>query len=280
MPNYFFFILLIIVSSLLFVYTIYKTKEKYIIAHFLVMSGLAFVLEYFVLIIGNGYKYYPNFIENAFYDSLLGSLVSQAVAIPIAATVIAAFRLNFLHMLAITAGFIAIETYFIHIEIYEQFWWETYFTAVLLPIYFLFGKFWLLLLQNVKHTIVHYTTLYFMTLTLNSVILFFLVLLLKTHELQVGWYDNPYRDHIAANSIYIIILSAIFSILILKKVRWYVYFIVLIGYNIIDHLMVWNGMLELANWWNVFYFSLLNLTDLLMVYFLNEYLKFKYFLFD
>jgi hypothetical protein len=276
-PNYFLFILLTICSALVFVFTIYKTKQKYIIAHFLVMSGLAFVLEYFVLILGNGYEYHPDFIDNSFYDSLLGSLVSQAVAIPIAATVIAAFGLRIIAIIAISLAFVGIEMYFIHLGIYEQYWWKTEYTGILLPLYFLFGKFWLIVLQNVRNKLVQFPTLYFMTLTINSIILFFLVLLLKTHQLNVNWYDNPARDHIAANSIYIIILSAVFTLLIVIRVRWYWYFIVLVSFNIIDHIMLWNGILHIADWWHIFYFSILNIVDLIMIYLLNHYITFKYF---
>jgi hypothetical protein len=279
MPNSFWFIFLTLLSLIAFLFAIVKTKEKYMIAHFLVMSGLAFVLEYFVLILGKGYEYHPNFIDDSFYDSLLGSLISQAVAIPIAATIIAVFRFNILSIVAISIAFMGIETFFLYIDIYEQMWWKTIYTGLLLPFYFLFGKLWLILLQNVRSKAIQFSTLYFMGLSINSVILFFLVLVFKTHQLKVGWFDNPHRDHIAANSIYIIILTAIFTLVIVKKLRWYIIALIFAIYIIVDHVMLWTGVLDIASWWNVYYFSLLNVLVLLMIYFLNDYLRYKYFTF-
>jgi hypothetical protein len=277
LSNSIIFYVLSLIAMIIFIITLRSKRKPYLIAVFFMMAGLAFVLEYFVLILGDGYVYYPQFISHDFYDSLLGSLVSQAIVIPVAATVVAAYNLRLKSMILISVLFMGIETMFIYLNLYEQKWWKTIYTGLLLPFYFLFAKKWLYLLQQRNRKWVQYVSLYFMTLSFNSVILFFLVLIFKTHQLEIGWFEEAARDHIAINTIYIIVLTAIFTIIIFKEIRWYWTSIILLMFFLLDHLLIHLGILMLANWWSVFYFTLLNLLDLMIIYFINQYICFKYY---
>jgi hypothetical protein len=270
MPNSFWFYLLIAISVFVFLFAFFKARQPYMFATFFVMSGLAFVLEYFVLIIGDGYQYYPEFIDNSFYDSLLGSLVSQALIIPVAAIVIAVFRMHILAIIIISIAFMLVESFFIYIKIYEQYWWKTIYTGMLLPFYFLFAKYWLSMLQKRKKGLVHFSTLFFYALSINSVILFFLVLVFQTHQLNIGWFSDPNRDHIAINTIYIVGLTAVFTLLVYfkKGVKWIAFIFSL--FFILDYLLLKNDMLKIADWWSLAYFTLLNVVDILMIFVINN----------
>ncbi len=140
-PNYFWFFVLSGISLFVFIIAIIKHKEKKrLVQTYFFISGLAYIVDYFTLIIFQGYDYKPNLFKSFWFDSTLGSIVSQGFAIPTAASVIAAFHYPFVIIILTTISFIGIEELFIKFDLYDHHWWRTWITFFTIAYLFLFSK--------------------------------------------------------------------------------------------------------------------------------------------
>ncbi|MUK87917.1 hypothetical protein GMD78_05830 [Ornithinibacillus sp. L9] len=263
-PNYFWYVALLTISLIALVIAVIKhpTKKRLFQTYFFI-TGLAYFVDYNILVIFNAYDYHPNLAEHPWLDTTFGSIFSQGISVPIAATIIAGFNLGFITMLLTAFGFMGIEELFRFLGIYEHHWWKTWYTGILLLIAFSFAKVWYQLLANPSAT-TKFITIYMTLIVYTNTLRFFMLLLFSTHLYKMGWFEDPIRDHIAGNALLLFIYSVPVTVVVLQFSWIWILFILIIEI-VMDYTLIGIGVIELASYWNPFYFAFLLLTTLIGV---------------
>lgn len=135
------------------VFYIKKDRKRLVITLFSNV-GWAYLFDYIVLTLLNGYKYKPHIIKNKGLDNVLGSILSQAVYVPITALFITAFKLGRLSKLIFVFYFIGIERLFIKWRIFKHHWWKTAYTAFGMGGYFYLSDYWYKALKKKNQKVV------------------------------------------------------------------------------------------------------------------------------
>jgi hypothetical protein len=119
--NSYWYLGLAILSILLLIYIYLKTRNTRSLLLFITMVGLGYLIEAVIYNFGHSYQYYPKLIKHdSFYDSNMGAIASNALALPAVATFIAAFRKNWIWILSFISLFAGIEWAFLKLNIYSH----------------------------------------------------------------------------------------------------------------------------------------------------------------
>jgi len=263
-PNYFWFFILSGISLIVFIIAVIKHKEKKrLFQIYFIISGLAYIVDYITLIIFQGYDYKPNLLKSFWFDSTVGSIVSQGFAIPTAASIIAAFYYPFVTIILITILLIGIEEFFIKFNLYDHHWWRTWITFILLPICFYLAKFCYKKLKNPTKA-VQYITMYLTISVYSNTLQFLLIVLFSTHLYPIGWFSDPYRNTLALNALIFFLYTFLITFVVMFQFKWYWIAGTLFFKWMVDDFLVKKGILFLAEHWNLFYFFILHLITILL----------------
>ncbi|MFZ3578853.1 hypothetical protein [Virgibacillus sp. DJP39] len=265
--SYWYF-LLFLISFFIFSFTLWKSKEKKrLIQTFFFISGLAYIMDFVVLVMLNAYQYHPNLVDPLWFDSTFGAIFSQGIAIPTAFMAIAGFNLGFIAIIFIAIGFMGIELLFLSLGAFEHHWWEAWYTGFLFVVGAYLTKVWHRFLQYPSMS-VKFTTMYLTLIVYANTMRFFMVLLFATHLYSVGWFSNPIRDHIAGNAFMLFVWMIPVTIVIVLYFRWH-WIVSLLAFEwLLDYFLIKAGWLHLSAWWNVSYFVLILLGSLLLFRFI------------
>lgn len=198
------------VGMLLFLFVLYRTNLKWVSVGFLLfMIGAGFLFEFVILVLFDSYHYSPELHDNWYFDSLIGAIASNAFSLPAVATFVAVFRLHMIWCLVITASYYGVEWLFLHLEIYHQSWWKTYYTSISLILYFCLAKAWFYKLRHSPSPLMRTVTMYFISFPVATLVQFMLAAFFHTHLFTVGVFESSiYRDHVMAASLYCMFLAA------------------------------------------------------------------------
>ncbi|WP_079506102.1 hypothetical protein [Mesobacillus jeotgali] len=130
------FLLLAVIHTLLFFIFAKRSQQKNIWILLLSNIGMAFLFEYPVLNLFKGYSYKPYILKKRAHDQILGAIFSQALYVPITATLLTIYRKNSYWKLGCTLIYYVIERYFHHLKIYKAHWWRPSYTVFFMNIYF------------------------------------------------------------------------------------------------------------------------------------------------
>ncbi|MGV2939384.1 hypothetical protein AB5I83_07335 [Mesobacillus sp. LC4] len=130
------FLLLAVAHVLLFVIFAKRSRQKNIWILLLSNIGMAYLFEYPVLNLFKGYTYKPFILKKRVHDQILGAIFSQALYVPITATLLSVYRKNRYWKLGTTLIYYGIEHFFIHLKIYKAYWWKPSYTLFFMNIYF------------------------------------------------------------------------------------------------------------------------------------------------
>ncbi|WP_147534310.1 hypothetical protein [Bacillus marasmi] len=137
------FIILGIIYFILLIITFYKSKDrKRHVVLLLNYAGFAYIFEYFVVALFDGYVYKPNFFKQKKVDSIFGAVWSQFFYVPVAALFITVFGLGWKMKLLFSTLFLLIERIFIKIGVYKNKWWKTSYTFLLILLSFFLNDKW------------------------------------------------------------------------------------------------------------------------------------------
>ncbi|MFI8686528.1 hypothetical protein [Rossellomorea sp. NPDC077527] len=216
MANWVPFVFLSLFSIFVLTFMVVKNRHlsAQIILFWLFISGLAYVFEYIIFVLFNSYTYHPHILSNNYNDSVLGSISSQAFSVPVAITYIVLYRLTISRILIIISVFFLIETWFIHTDLYEHHWWESYYTSFFLIISVLLAKSWWRFLGDRSNHYIQFITLFFALSTITLSFAWVLSSLLNLYIIPLNHFSNPVRDLIAGNAIYIWFTTYFYSLLI------------------------------------------------------------------
>ncbi|HEX9063051.1 MAG TPA: hypothetical protein VF941_22995, partial [Clostridia bacterium] len=122
--NSYYYLGLSIISLLLLIFICYRKGTIQSLLLSLILVQLAYLGETVIYIFFGSYQYYPKLIKyNSYYDSNMGALTSNLLAVPVLAAFIAAFELNWIWILFFTGLLAGIEWLFVSLHIYELHWW-------------------------------------------------------------------------------------------------------------------------------------------------------------
>ncbi|MEW8971064.1 hypothetical protein [Mesobacillus jeotgali] len=130
------FLLLAVVHVSLFVIFSKRSRQKNIWILLLSNIGMAYLFEYPVLNLFKGYSYKPYILKKRAHDQILGAIFSQALYVPITATLLTLYQKNRNWKLGSTLIYYGIERYFLRLKIYKAYWWKPYYTVFFMNIYF------------------------------------------------------------------------------------------------------------------------------------------------
>ncbi|MEQ6390768.1 hypothetical protein RZN22_15860 [Bacillaceae bacterium S4-13-58] len=130
------FFLLIVTHMVLLFFLVIRKKQKNIWFVLLANMGLAYLFEYVVLNIFQGYRYKPSILKNRHLDKLLGAILSQGLYVPVSATFQTFLKLKWYWKIGFSLFYYIIEKMFIRLGVYQVRWWRPIYTFHLLILYF------------------------------------------------------------------------------------------------------------------------------------------------
>ncbi|MFD2445337.1 hypothetical protein ACFSO7_15340 [Bacillus sp. CGMCC 1.16607] len=266
------------ISLFLLFYVLYKKRNKPVILLFLAMVGVGYIIEGVIYNFLHSYQYFPKIIKsNLVYDSAVGAIASNALALPVAATFIAALRKNWFWIFALIGLFAGIEWLFLKLQIYSHNWWRTEYTALGLPFYFMTAK-WIYQkilqpLKDVKHFIILFLIIGPIAASFN----FTPIMLFSNRYYQLGWFDNIYLDTTAFSAIYYLAACLLYIVLAKTNWRysWLKYVISVVCIYSANHLLKKLDILHSLVWWDIWYYLLLSIVILKITIFISRRLSFR-----
>lgn len=212
------FIVLFLIHTCLLGFSFYKSKSKKQLFTLLMSNtGLAYLLEFFVLNLFNAYKYKPRVMKNNFFDNIFGAILSQAIFVPFTAVFSTAFKLGWVWKLLGGIYFSLIELIFLRLKVYKHNWWRTFYTLILIPVYFKISDWWNFLLIK-KNPFIRFISL-FLTIMVTEANLLFVFASTRKIRFGFGKYHS-WTEHFIIVPLYAISLSLISTLSFLKQNNW------------------------------------------------------------
>ncbi len=272
-PNFLPFLALVVISIIIFIISWVKASNKRVVPFFLCIIGLIFFVEYLILVIFKSYEYYPKVFNNAYFDNILGANISNGFIVPSVTLLIAVFNLGFWWIIFIILGFVGIEVLFLHLDIYEHFWWKTIYTSIGLLINFNLGKWiWRLIQNHLDWFQLRFSILYFTNVAIQSTLTFYLAALFELFIFNVNWFQDPIRGHFAFITLYFFIDSVIYSLFVVKRVHWFWQALFIFSLFCINYWFYNIGILKLSNSWVLGLIFGIQVIELFILKYMNKLL--------
>ncbi|MDQ0232355.1 hypothetical protein [Metabacillus malikii] len=229
-----FIILLIIHIGMLVILLKRIQNRRHTIVLLLTNIGFAYIFETIVLNLFHAYRYIPKIFKNKFQDNIIGAIFSQAIYVPVVATFITIFKLNWKWKLFFTTYFAIVERIFIHLKIFKTGWWKTYYTFGLILVYFYISDMWSFFLKR-QIKIVKFISDYMAIYSLSLSGLFIYATL---NQLKIGFgVVHTWKEHFTFIPIYSLLIVAL-HLWVNKVKKVYLYGICQICFYLIDVILV------------------------------------------
>lgn len=271
MSNVFWYALLGVFSILMVVYTFIKKEFRIHLALYIFTMGLAFFMEYLVLVLLNAYAFYPLMLNDRWFDNTVGSSLSQALFIPSFLMVLNAFRFNLSGILLALFGVFLIEEFFIWKELYTHFWWRSSYTLIILFISIFVLKAWQKMLKD-KSPIAKFVTMYMAVTTSLQGITIFIQALFEPYRYSIGWFTLSSRDSIAFNTAYWIAYSVILAVILQYLFSYLTLSLLLMGDFLLNCFLQKLGVLYVEQFWHPALLSVVLIFIMLLMHKLKSYL--------
>lgn len=221
MPNYIPYLILTIISLILLCAVIIHKKQFGIIVLFLCFTGMVYVAEFFVMIIGNSYFYYPELLSVQYYDHALGAIVSNLFVIPTLGLVAAVYQLRLRWFVFFAVTLVGIEWLFEWLNIYHTNWWRQEYTFIAVILFLAITKFWLRVLRLGTQWSI-FLSLWMQVWACAGTIMY-IMSVAKIRHYEFGFFENVYREDMFISSIMGLIkgLIIIVAILYFRKRCWH-----------------------------------------------------------
>ncbi|UCZ55014.1 hypothetical protein LGQ02_09945 [Bacillus shivajii] len=203
------YILLGIIHFIILIYTFYKSKDRK--RHFVLLmnyAGFAYLFEYVVVALFDGYVYKPKFIKQKNIDSFVGALWSQFSYVPVIALFITVFQLKWRAKLLFAIFFVLIEKTFIRLGIYKNHWWKTKYTFACIFFSFIFNDKWYEQLTKRNRVILFLS--YFNTIQVTWMNTVFLFVLLRKIRYGFGSFYS-WKEHFKVGPAFGLLVSALLA---------------------------------------------------------------------
>ncbi|MEN8700557.1 hypothetical protein [Bacillus infantis] len=245
------FIALVVFSVILIIISFRKEIRVSLPLYFFVM-GLSFILEYIVFILGKAYTYRPTVFEEKWFDEVFGASISQALFIPAVLTAVSIFRISFLWRLAVIAGIFMIESFFLREGVYEQHWWRTWYTSVILFAAMFVTDIWRDSLKS-PSPFVRFVTVYMAITTIIQAAVFYTVIFFRIHTYHAGFFESHDRDQLAFSTLIWLIYSLILAVIVIYEFRKMVFAGLFAGAWLFEKLLIQADVLTISHLWSSVY---------------------------
>lgn len=269
--NLLWFLALALISVLIIYITYKKTEFHHNLAVYFLTMGLAFLMEYIVLILGDAYSYYPRFFTVQWYDDVFGSSISQAFFIPSVLMATAAFRVPIKWVVLIIGAIFGIEEFFLWLGIYEHNWWKSWYTTIILFVSVFVIKWWRHRVER-PNFFIRFVTIYMAITTIFQGVTFYLTSIMKTHFYTVGWFESPYQDHIVFNVLIWLIYALLLTLIIMKFYRFIWLAFLFFADVLFHHMLIKMNILHVNTFWHPLYFSVMLIFLLMLIKKLYTYM--------
>lgn len=251
-----------ILSILLLIYVYLKTRSNRSLLLFFAMVGLGYIIETVIYNFGHSYQYYPKFIKHdSFYDSNMGAIASNALALPAAATFIGALRKNWIWIIFISSLFAGIEWTFLKLNLYSHNWWKIGYTLLgLLVFYFPISKVFDRLLSQPLTGKLHNILLFLIIGPISASFQFTPIMIVSNRYFELGWFDHLSEDTTAFGAIFYL-STCIFYVWIANrhwKFKWMKYVLTPLLMYTVNVILQKAGILHSLVWWDVWYYVILS----------------------
>ncbi len=246
------------------VYSIYKKGNFAFYSLFYIFTScVTFTIEFFVLVVFEGYIYKPGIVAAFFGDSILGHVILNTTLWPGTAVMISAFSLRFRSFIIIITGFVVAEYLFIRLGIYEQNWWKLYTSAILVYLYCVLTKMWFNTLKKRWDRFSKHITLFFVAFFFIQVPSALLMVFGKQY-VSLGWTDDMYRNTSLFLVIYHVLIAFSFTFFTVTYKKWHLKLVPILIFLLCDSLLIHFNILHLRNGWSLLHLTAIQVLELLL----------------
>ncbi|ANS76541.1 hypothetical protein AWM70_19790 [Paenibacillus yonginensis] len=220
MPNFVPYLLLALLSIALLTFAVLNKREPGFIALFLCFSGMVFVAEFWVLVVGDGYLYLPAVLSKPYYDNILGSFPSNLFIIPALALLASAYSLTLQWLVCLALSLLGVEWVFEHLGIYRRLWWRREYTFAALLFFFGLARWWTGILRSGPKW-VRFVSLWMISWS-NAATVMFIMSVAGLRFYHYGFYAGIYRDDVFIASLVGFVKGLIFALFTFRfsKLGW------------------------------------------------------------
>jgi hypothetical protein len=243
------YVALVVIGLIVITITYWKSRNKHTFTLWFGMSGVCFFIEGFLHTTLRAYDFSPRFLPDKFSDSIWGGIVSDLFVLPPAAVLIGIFQLGLRWIIVISGIIAGIEELFLKLEIYEQYWWKTWYTFISVILLCYLAKVWYRRLSRP-----HGRSLTFITML--SILYYFSIqfhLSINLH-LKQGQFISKWIEALGVNSNIIalpinVLFAFLLTILIVYRVRWFWTATLITGFTGLDLLLYMLKVLQPNSYW-------------------------------
>jgi hypothetical protein len=267
MHNSYWYYALLVLSISLFCFILIKKRNTQSLYLLLTMIGGAFIIETIIYNFLGSYDYNPNFIKyNNFYDNNLGAFVSNAFSLPIAATLIATFGLNWIWIVLFSGLFVGIEWLFLKLHIYSHNWWRLAYTGLGLPFYFASAKIYYKWILQPSKGFKYFWILYLIIGSISASAHVLPIIFFSNRIYSLSWFENASRDSIAFGAIFYLCDSLFYCLMtrLNLKRNWIKYILTGFLMYVVNRVLIGLGILRSLVWWDQPYYICLSILTLLL----------------
>jgi hypothetical protein len=204
---------------LLLVSILYRQNWKPLVLQINV-AAIIHPFEVVVLILLNGYRYMPGFLQDAKLDNYLGSFMSNLVIIPALTVFINAFSLSWRYLLGIALVLSGIDWYFTTLGIYHHYWWKSVYTGIGFIILYVLSRWvWSGLQEKQPSLIFRLLIIYLTYIPFFTLILFLANRGGKLFRFQGSCFGDPEKCHQALGLLYLSINGIIITLCVGLRIR-------------------------------------------------------------
>ncbi|MBM7606614.1 hypothetical protein JOC75_004667 [Metabacillus crassostreae] len=220
MPNYVPYLILAVVSIIILMNLIIRKRQFGITVLFLSFSGIVYVGEFIVMVIGNCYYYVPEVLEVRYYDNVLGAIVSNLFVIPVLGMVVAVYQLRLRWLVLFAMILMGVGELFEWLNIYYTNWWRREYTFISVMIFLFLSKFWLRSLK-LGNKWIRFLSLWMQGWGGAGTVMYIMSVLSIRHY-EYGFFENVYRDNIFISALMGMMKGLIFcvGVMFFQKLRW------------------------------------------------------------
>jgi hypothetical protein len=264
-----------ILSILLLIYVYLKTRKRSLLL-FISMVGLGYLIETVIYNFGHSYQYYPKLIKHdSFYDSNLGAISSNALALPVVATFIAVMRKSWKWILMFISLFAGIEWAFLKLNIYSHNWWKIIYTSLGLLVYFPLVKVFHQLLSNPLKGSLHSLFLFLIVGPFSGSLHIIPIMFMSNRYYDLGWFDSHSQDTTAFSALSYI-GACLFYVWVAKrqwKIKWLKYVLTPILMYTVNVILQKAGILYSLVWWDLWYYAIISVILLKITVSISKHLS-------
>jgi hypothetical protein len=260
------------ISCLLLVHICLKAKGTALLL-FLTLTGFGYLVEYMIYLLLGSYEYDPELIlTDTYFDSNMGAIASNMLALPAAATLIAVFHLHWIWVVLMSGLFVGIEWLFLKLGIYTHNWWRLEYTAIGLLFYFSLSKVWYRWLLAPMKGVRSLMILFFIVGAVHGTLLILPIMFFGSRTYTVDWFHNPSRDTTVFTASFYLVSSLLFAAVV--KLRWKYQWLICIAVLllIIATVSLWKktGIVQIHVWWDRPFYLLSHCIALAFAHWLNK----------